>query len=422
MSSARDGDATALAALAGQQLRPDAGPICCWPSGQFQAQRAGRRSARRRLPRAAPRRLHHGSRPVAGTGQPSPRCAAEQLRAALFFSAETARHFVQLVQRARAGGQRAHRRRDLYRSAGRRGIRTPALAPHPRRRPPQPGRDARAAAMTEPEPKPEAEPPRPRPQPPPERAPAARGRRRCSGDGPSLLAWLCAAGFVVLAGGIALVWWHPRPIPTPQTAADPGPEGTSAGAGHPRHATGAWPAGRALDLGPLTARVRGTGEAARAAAGTRSGAAGKAHFGAGAEDAGRATARRAGGRVVGPGGCAGRTQQRRRHATGAAAERRRGPARDAGARYGADSGTGPADGAPGPHRGGGGGAERRADAGRHPGRATGGGTLRHRGAADRGRAAPRLPEGGERGIGGGATRHRGQAVPVAGALRAPQAW
>jgi hypothetical protein len=34
----------------------------------------------------------------------------------------------------------------------------------------------------------------------------------------SLLPWLCALGFVVLAGAVGFAWWHPRAVPTPQAA------------------------------------------------------------------------------------------------------------------------------------------------------------------------------------------------------------
>lgn len=35
----------------------------------------------------------------------------------------------------------------------------------------------------------------------------------------SLLAWLCGTGFVVLAGAIGFVWWQPRPVASPDSAA-----------------------------------------------------------------------------------------------------------------------------------------------------------------------------------------------------------
>ncbi len=34
-------------------------------------------------------------------------------------------------------------------------------------------------------------------------------------EGASLVAWLCAVGFVVLAGAIAFIWWYPRPDAAP---------------------------------------------------------------------------------------------------------------------------------------------------------------------------------------------------------------
>ncbi|HEY1935087.1 MAG TPA: hypothetical protein VGG99_24035 [Acetobacteraceae bacterium] len=38
-------------------------------------------------------------------------------------------------------------------------------------------------------------------------------------DGASLLPWLCAVGFVLLAGAIGFVWWQPRAVSTSQSAA-----------------------------------------------------------------------------------------------------------------------------------------------------------------------------------------------------------
>jgi uroporphyrinogen-III synthase len=95
------GDATDLAVLASQQLRPDAGTVLL-AVGQFQAnaladdlRAAGFRVLRRVVYSTIPARI------LAPAAAAALRAGA--VRAALFFSAETARHFVQLVQRARVG-------------------------------------------------------------------------------------------------------------------------------------------------------------------------------------------------------------------------------------------------------------------------------------------------------------------------------
>jgi uroporphyrinogen-III synthase len=95
------GDATDLAMLARQRLTPDAGAILL-AVGQFQAnaladdlRAAGFRVLRRVVYSTIP------ARTLAPAAAAALRAGA--VRAALFFSAETARHFVQLVQRARVG-------------------------------------------------------------------------------------------------------------------------------------------------------------------------------------------------------------------------------------------------------------------------------------------------------------------------------
>lgn len=82
--------------------------------------------------------------------------------------------------------------------------------------------------MTEPEPTHEAEPP---PEtttdlppatgapPPHDGAPAVLANAASRDERVSLLGWLCAAGFIVLAGGIGFVWWYPRPVTSPDAAA-----------------------------------------------------------------------------------------------------------------------------------------------------------------------------------------------------------
>ncbi len=95
------GDANDLAGLAKVQLRPNARPILL-AVGQFQGKAladdlraAGFRVLRRVVYSMVPAR--------ALTAPALASLRAGQVRAALFFSAETARHFVQLAQRARVG-------------------------------------------------------------------------------------------------------------------------------------------------------------------------------------------------------------------------------------------------------------------------------------------------------------------------------
>lgn len=95
------GDSTDLAALAKEQLRPEAGALLL-AVGRFQAnaladdlRAAGFRVLRRVVYSTIP------ARTLAPTAMAALRNGT--VRAALFFSAETARHFVQLVRRARVG-------------------------------------------------------------------------------------------------------------------------------------------------------------------------------------------------------------------------------------------------------------------------------------------------------------------------------
>jgi len=74
--------------------------------------------------------------------------------------------------------------------------------------------------MTEPEPTHEAEPPpeTTNTQTVADQPPPNDGRPSVLADAPSrhgsgsLLAWLCGAGFIVLAGAIGSAWWYPRPV------------------------------------------------------------------------------------------------------------------------------------------------------------------------------------------------------------------
>ena len=158
--------------------------------------------------------------------------AAGNLTAALFFSAETARHCVRLLRAAatarggRDGGCAG------YRPARRRGITGAPLAAHPRRRSAEPGRDAGAAAMSEPT----AEPPEPAAEPPSRRRAAQPPPRRRQ-----LLPWLTAAGFLILAAALVWVWQHPAVPPTVDRT-DRGPGAAARRAGRARGPTGAAPA------------------------------------------------------------------------------------------------------------------------------------------------------------------------------------
>lgn len=101
-----DGDATDLAGLVSRQVQPAAGPLLL-ASGQGQGhalaatlRQAGYRVIRRVAYRAA--RVPDLPQPVTAA------LAAGQVRAAMFFSAETARHFVRLIRRARLGEALRH--------------------------------------------------------------------------------------------------------------------------------------------------------------------------------------------------------------------------------------------------------------------------------------------------------------------------
>ena len=129
--------------------------------------------------------------------------AAGDVTAALFFSAETARHCVLLIRRARL--------HEAVRTVDALAIGQPAavalkvlpMASHPRRRTAYPGCHAGAAAMTEPEPPALPPPETPEdPAPPPSPQHAARRDR---------LAWLSGAGFLILAAAVIWVWLDPVP-------------------------------------------------------------------------------------------------------------------------------------------------------------------------------------------------------------------
>jgi uroporphyrinogen-III synthase len=97
--SSADGDAKALAALAGQICDPDGAPLLlATGSGQGEALAADLRARGFRVVR----RAVYAAVPVAALPEPARRAlAGGELGAALFFSAETARHCVLLIRRAR---------------------------------------------------------------------------------------------------------------------------------------------------------------------------------------------------------------------------------------------------------------------------------------------------------------------------------
>jgi uroporphyrinogen-III synthase len=92
------GDALALAALVRQRLRPQDGTLLLASGqGQGQALAAGLRGDGYRVIR----RVVYAARPVSALPEAATAALASgQMRAALFFSAETAHHFVRLIQRA----------------------------------------------------------------------------------------------------------------------------------------------------------------------------------------------------------------------------------------------------------------------------------------------------------------------------------
>jgi uroporphyrinogen-III synthase len=93
-----DGDATALAALLRRRLRPQDGTLLLASGqGQGQALAADLRGDGYRVIR----RVVYLARPVSALSDAAAAAlAGRQVRAALFFSADTAHHFVRLVQRA----------------------------------------------------------------------------------------------------------------------------------------------------------------------------------------------------------------------------------------------------------------------------------------------------------------------------------
>ena len=206
-----DADAEALAALLAQACDPLAEPLLL-ATGQDQG-KALAANLRTRGFRVV-RRVVYAAVPATILPEPIHRAfAAGTLSAALFFSAETAKTCVRLLQARPARPHGGNRRCPGYRTVHRRGITASPLAPHPRRRTAQPGRDARAAAMSEPAAKPS---PEPLPEPPPPE-PVAEPPIAAPPPPHHLLPWLSGIGFVVLAVGLLWVWQHPRtPLAAPE--------------------------------------------------------------------------------------------------------------------------------------------------------------------------------------------------------------
>jgi uroporphyrinogen-III synthase len=94
------GDAAALVQLVGQRLRPEQGTILL-ASGQGQGQGQALTATLRQTGYRVVRRVVYAARPVAALPDGAATALTNgQVRAALFFSAETARHFVRIIQAA----------------------------------------------------------------------------------------------------------------------------------------------------------------------------------------------------------------------------------------------------------------------------------------------------------------------------------
>lgn len=106
--------------------------------------------------------------------------------------------------------------------------------------------------MTEPEPKPADQPP---PENPPENA-TPTAEEAPAADYGSVLPWLCAIGFVLLAGGLAFVWWQARIAASPQAGQVASLQQQIQALDVRIDQLEHRPTGTGADLAPLTARVK----------------------------------------------------------------------------------------------------------------------------------------------------------------------